>query len=167
MRLWWDSLQRRERWLLGGGAAVALALLLYGLAWLPFQNELARLRQAVSAQHADLAWMRQAAAEIRRLKASGSSTSERSSVGNDGRSLLTLVDQTAKTAGLDRTLRRIEPEGDNRVQLRLEQVSFDRLITWLIQLEGGHGIETANAVIDRRANRGLVNARLILQRTSR
>lgn len=45
----------------------------------------------------------------------------------DGRSLLTLVDQTARAAGLGAALKRVTPQGENRLGVQFDAVEFDQL----------------------------------------
>lgn len=156
MKAWWESLASRERALLSGSAAVVLALLGYLLAWEPFQASHRRLQNNVAAQRADLVWMRQAAQEIQRL--SGAAPRN-----NDGRSLLTLVDQTARAAGLGAALKQITPQGDDKLSARLDAVEFDKLLPWLGVLEREHPIVLIHLSVDRTETTGLVNARVILQ----
>lgn len=161
MKVWWNQLSNRERWLVGGGSALTLLLIVYALIWQPFQKELGRLRQTVAEQRADLAWMRQAAIEAKRLE--NVQPGPKSQFPEDiRRSLLIVVDQSARAAGLGTAVKRVEPQGDDRVRVWLEQASFDQLIGWLDTLRQDQGIQTANAVIDRQAD-GRVDARLILQ----
>ncbi len=156
MKAWWESLATRERALISGGALVALAVLGYGLAWEPFQSSHRRLQQSVAEQRADLAWMQQAAQEIQRL-------SSAAPLENDGRSLLTLVDQTARTAGLGAALKQITPQGDDKLSARLDRVEFDQLLDWLGALERQYPVVLINLSVDRTETTGLVNARVILQ----
>ncbi len=156
MKAWWTSLGDRERALISGGAVMALAVLGYVLAWEPFQSSHRRLQQSVAEQRAELAWMRQAAQEIQRLSGAAQPRS-------DGRSLLTLVDQTARTAGLGAALKQITPQGDDKLSARLDAVEFDKLLPWLGVLEREHPITLINLSVDRTETPGLVNARVILQ----
>ena len=158
MTAWWESLSRRERLLTAGGAALALVLLLYALAWQPFQTSHRRLRQNVAEQRAELAAMRQIAGEIKRL--GGAGVPAASPV--DGRSLLTLVDQTARTAGLGPALKRVTPQGENRLGVQFDAVEFDQLIPWLGQLERDHRVAIVNLSVDR-VVAGRVNVRAIVQ----
>lgn len=164
MKAWWNQLSNRERWLVGGGSVLTLVLILYALIWQPFQKELGRLRQTVTEQRADLAWMRQAAIEAKRLEKVQAGPKSQLPEGIR-RSLLIVVDQTARAAGLGTAVKRVEPQGEDRVRVWLEQVSFDQLIGWLDTLRRDQGIQTANAVMDRQAS-GKVDARLILQESS-
>ena len=160
MRDWWNRLSARERWFLGGGGIVLAVALIYVVAWRPWRINVARLQQQVAAQRADLAWMRSAAQEIKRLEVAAVTQGPDR---NRERSLSTLIDQTAKAAGLGTALKRVEPQGDAGLRVRLEQVSFDRMLLWLSELEREYGIEIDNAVIDRQVEDGRVNARLVLQ----
>lgn len=157
MKAWWETLSRREHLMVTGGAALTLALLLYVLAWQPFQASHRRLRQSVAEQRAELAAMRKMAEEIRRLGEAGSAPSP-----VNGRSLLTLVDQTARAAGLGAALKRVSPQGENRFGIQFDAVEFDKLLPWLGKLEREHRIVIINLSVDRAAA-GRVNARLIVQ----
>ena len=160
MRDWWNRLNVRERWVLSGGGLALAVLLVYALAWRPWRVDVERLQQQIAAQRTDLAWMRAAAQEVKRLDAAAVTQAPNR---NRERSLSTLIDQTAKAAGLGAALKRVEPQGDAGLRVRLEQVSFDKMLLWLGELEREYGIEIDNAVIDRQADDGLVNARLVLQ----
>lgn len=160
MKAWWDNLSQRERWLLGGGVVALLVFLFYLQVWEPFQTSNRLLRQSVAEQRADLAWMRQAALEVKRLNAAGDSGGR--AVGG-GQSLLTVVDQTARAAGLSAALKRINPQGGDKLNAQLEQVEFDAFINWVGALEREHRITIVNMAVDRTDTAGLVNARVILQ----
>ena len=164
MKGWWNNLSERERWIGGGGGALVLLLLVYALLWHPFRTSLLNLRQTVASQRQDFAWMQQAAAEVKRLSASPTAATARQS---NPQSLLTLVDQTARTAGLGTVMKRIEPQGEDKLRVQFEQVDFDQLVRWLGSLEQEHGVTSASVTIDRQSEAGRVDARLVLQgRTS-
>jgi general secretion pathway protein M len=158
VKAWWESLSNRERLLVAGGAALTLALLIYTLAWQPFQASSRRLRQSVIEQRAELTLVRQMAEEVKRLGDPGSQPPP-----VDGRSLLTLVDQTARTAGLGAALKRVTPQGADRLSVQFDAVEFDKLVPWLGALERDHRIAIINLSVDRAAAAGTVNARLVVQ----
>ena len=159
MKTWWEHFGVREQWLIGGGTVLALCILGYVLIWEPFQSSHRRLQQRVAEQRADLAWMRQAAQEIQRLSNSAGAAQPQA----DGRSLLTRVDQTARTAGLGAALKQITPQGDDKLNARLDAVEFDKLLAWLGALEREHRIMLINLSVDRTETPGRVNARVLLQ----
>lgn len=160
MRAWWETLSARERLLVIGGLGLTLALLGYVLVWEPFRTSHRQLQQRVAEQRADLIWMRQAAREVKRLSGNAGTSPTR-----DGRSLLTLVDQTARAAGLASALKRVAPQGEDKLSAQLDGVEFDKLIPWLGTLEHDHRIAIVNLSIDRANGTGLVNARVILRET--
>ena len=160
MKNWWNSVSEREHWLVGGGTVLAAMLLIYALLWQPFHKQLQGLRQAVAAQRQELAWMRQAAVEVKRLSAAESSPMPRR---GEQQSLLTLVDQTARTAGLGAAIKRIEPQGNDKLRVQFEQVSFDQLIRWLGSMEQEYRVTLVNATVDRQLETGRIDVRLVLQ----
>ncbi|RMD78270.1 MAG: type II secretion system protein M [Gammaproteobacteria bacterium] len=155
---WWRGLAPRERLAVGLGGAAAALLLLYGLAWAPLQDRLAELRRRVAAQEEELAWMRQAAAEARRLRAAAPRAAAKGS-------LLALVDRTARAAGLGAALARVQPEGEGRVRVRLQDAPFDALARWLGELAAA-GLQVEELAVEReaRGRPGRVQARLRLAR---
>lgn len=159
MKAWWSGLQVNERRMLIAGAVVLLLVLPYFGVWLPLQDDIAALEEQVREQQAVKRWMQQAAAEVKQLSAgSGSVVRPR-----DGRSLLAVVDQTAKRSGLGPGLKRLEPEGQAAVRVWLEQVAFDDMVAWLTGLEQQNGLVVATITIDRQDLPGQVNARITLE----
>ncbi len=159
MKAWWENLGARERGLIVVGTVLVMMLLSYVLAWEPLRNSDRRLRQSVAERRADLAWMRQAAEEIKRLGGAGAARPVA-----DNRSLLTLVDQTARAAGLGAALKRVAPQGDDKLSAQLDGAEFDKLIPWLSALERDQAIAIISLNVDRTDAPALVNARIVLGR---
>lgn len=156
MKHYWANLQPRERHtLLGGGVALAL-ILVYALVIDPFQQELLRLQQSVDSQEEALAWMRQASTEVKRLRGSSPAAGRVS-----GQSLMSLVDSSARSAGLSGTIKQIKPEG-HAVKVRLEEVGFDDMLRWLEQLSARQGVSVSGLVMERLPQPGRVNASVTL-----
>lgn len=161
MKAWWENLGARERGLIVVGTVLVMMLLSYVLAWEPLRNSDRRLRQSVAERRADLAWMRQAAEEIKRLGGAGAARPVA-----DNRSLLTLVDQTARATGLGAALKRVAPQGDDKLSAQLDGAEFDKLIPWLSALERDQAIAIISLNVDRTDAPALVNARIVLGRRS-
>lgn len=161
MKAWWENLGARERGLIVVGTVLVMMLLSYVLAWEPLRNSDRRLRQSVAERRADLAWMRQAAEEIKRLGGAGAARPVA-----DNRSLLTLVDQTARATGLGAALKRVAPQGDDKLSAQLDGAEFDKLIPWLSGLERDQAIAIISLNVDRTDAPALVNARIVLGRRS-
>lgn len=161
MMTWWNNLSLRERWMIGGGTGLVAVLLLYALVWHPLQRNLTALHQSVGELRSDVAWMQQAVGDVKRLTNAAETNTQAVSARDE--SLLVFVDRTARSAGLGPAVKRVEPQGINQLQIRLEQVSFDQMIRWLGNLQQQHDIALINAVIDRQTESGRVDARLVLQ----
>ena len=76
---WFNSLPRREQWLLFCAAGLVLVLLLVQGLWRPLARENARLDARNQESVETLAWMLSSADEVIELRASGAGTSSRSS----------------------------------------------------------------------------------------
>ena len=157
MKDWFAGLERRERMLVAGGGVVLLVLLLYMMIWEPIAGSYRALQDGVAEQKQTLVWMQQAAAELQLLQRSGSGTAR----GLGGRSLLSVVDQSARSGGLGPAIKRIEPEGGKGVKVWLEGVAFDPMILWLGKITRTYQIETSIITIEPQGG-GRVNARLTL-----
>ncbi|HHJ80843.1 MAG TPA: type II secretion system protein M [Candidatus Tenderia electrophaga] len=159
MKQWWAGLQASERRILILGGIVLGLILPYFMVWQPMQENVAVLQKQVQEQRAVKRWMSQSAAEVKQLsRGSGNAVRPR-----DGRSLLAVVDQTAKRSGLGAGLKRLEPDGQVAVKVWLEQVSFDDMLRWLTRLEQKNGLAVATITIDRQDVAGRVNARMTLE----
>lgn len=158
LRTWFEALQPRERWLVLLGAGALLLLVLYLLLWEPLFERHGQLKATVAEQQETLAWMQQASARIRALQRSAPGGAAR---GLGGRSLLSVVDQSARSAGLGGSIKRIEPDSNKGVKVWLEGASFDQMILWLGNLTRQYQIETTTVTIEPQGA-GRINARLSL-----
>ncbi|HED18893.1 MAG TPA: type II secretion system protein M [Gammaproteobacteria bacterium] len=158
MKAWFAGLEPRERQLVSGGAAVLLLLLLYTMIWDPMVGSYRDLKKDVAEQAQTLAWMQQTAGQIKALQRSSGGGGAQ---GLGGRSLLSVVDQSARTGGLGNSIKRIEPDGGKGVKIWLEGVAFDPMILWLGKLTRTYQIETSLITIEPQGG-GRVNARLTL-----
>lgn len=155
-QLWSDLAPRDQRILFAGGLFLLLVLVWIGL-WEPLRTARDAARVRVTASSSDLATMRAIAPRLREL--GGSATTPA-----DTRSLLVLVDATARESVVGDALLRVEPVAGDQVRVYFEGVGFDALVEWLEQLQARHGIGIAELGINRAAGVGRVDARLLLQR---
>ncbi len=157
MKRYWQNLQARERRTLLAGAIGLGLLLLYALVWDPYRSHILRLEEDVAEQRATLAWMRQAAVEVKTLRGSTFRPV------TDGSSLLATTDRTARNRGLSDALKRVQPDGQRSVRVWLENASFDDVMRWLDTLMKSHGVTISTLVVDPGESPGRVDARLVLE----
>jgi type II secretory pathway component PulM len=60
-------------------------------------------------------------------------------------------------------LKRVDAEGAGAVRVQIEGASFTALIAWLVELQEQTGLRAESATLERHANPGTVNARLLLR----
>jgi general secretion pathway protein M len=160
MMEWWLSKTQREQLMLITAGAAMLVFLLYLLAWQPFTEAIEQNHQRVISKQATLQWMEENLGEVQRLRRQQNSGGAAAT----NEALLTLVDRTSKQNQLRQQIQRIKPQGENSVQLWVEQAPFDTLMKWLGELSERYGILIDTLNIDRQNDPGVVNARLVLQR---
>lgn len=159
MGAWWKQLAAQDRRVLVIGAVVVFAFLIWSFVWHPLALKQAQLAEQLDNARRDLAYVRVAEAEVERMRNAG----VQSRADRQGKSLLALVDASARGAGLDSLLKRLEPIGPNSVRASFEFVSFDSLIAWIEQLARDYGVQITDFSADRVDATGLVNARLTLE----
>lgn len=152
------NLNSSERRTLIIGAVALSVLALYLIVWQPVFNSTEKLRQQLVAEQETLSWMGMAAQEIKTLQGDNSAV-----INRGDRSLLSIVDQTARGSNLASALKRVEPKGQNEVRVRLEQASFNDVARWLLQLRKKQGISISTITIDRQDASGMANINLMLQ----
>jgi general secretion pathway protein M len=158
MKAWLASLDPRERLMVYAAAGVLAVLLFYVVLLHPFYSSYDKLRDGVEQRRATLQWMQETAVKVRQLKGANPAAQ-----GMAGRSLLSVTDGSARTAGLGDALKRVEPDGSNGVRVWLEGAPFDSVIGWLRVMSSSYGVDVDSASIERTATAGRVNARLSLQ----
>lgn len=156
---WYLQLAPRERVLTALGAAAVLATLLFLALWEPLAKAHLNNAEALDAARAIASRLETAAATVKKAHQGG-----RGAALNRNLSLLSAVDQAAKSGTLGAAPSRLQPEGDREVKVWLDDVAFDRLLRWLNELETRYGVVAQSAEIERESGPGLVNARLSLVR---
>jgi general secretion pathway protein M len=155
---WWQGREPRERRTLAIGAVVVAAMLVWALLWKPLQDSRAALVEGNARLAADLAGMRAAAVRLQ-----GGAAPTDAARARAGQSLLALADAGIREIGLGGSLKRIEPDGERRVRLRLEAVPFDPLAAWLQRLDSDHGIVVSELAANATEYVGQVDVQLVLE----
>ena len=151
MRAWFNNLQPRERWILIAGAVVTVIIALWAGVLLPLRSQSTALQAAVESKQRlllDLARLGAAPA----VRAPGTSAD----------TLVVLVDRTAQANGLRIT--RSRPNGPSGVDVTLQAVPFDVLMTWLMTLHGTYSVDVESAQLSTARQQGLVNGQVSLHR---
>ncbi len=161
MKDWWETLQLRERYMVFAAAVLVSLAILYFAIWSPITSSRDNKQTRVEAKRETVTWMMQKKQEVEHLKRINPNMFNRT---NDNRSLLAVVDTGAKQMGIRPAITRIEPKGEDSVQLWLENIAFDYLIVLLGELERRNNIEVANAAFNRSEQIGKVSGKVTLIR---
>ena len=161
MKEWFDNLDPRERRILIIGAVTLLVVLLYLLAWEPLIKNTATLEKSNRENQELLLWMEQSAEEAKQLQAKLQASGPSGST--QGQSLLGTIDRTAKIGNLGKSVKRVQPDGQSKARVWLENASFNDTVKWLESLQRQQGIHIVTSVIEKQEEPGLVNVRLVLE----
>ncbi len=146
------ALNERERRIVAGGAVIAVLVLLYAL--FSLDRGVARAQTRLAHKQQELAWMQSVAPQPEAAgPVSAAPTSQRS--------LIVIVDQSAREVGLG--IPNSEPSPQGGLNVRLEKAPFDSLIGWLARLSQQNRIRVESATIDSAGAPGLVNAAIVLR----
>jgi len=151
----WKKLTGRERRVLVGGGVLLAVIIGYLAVWGPLAQRHGLLQNRVAQQRQLLAWMHDAAQQVRQLREQ-SGTGMREPLQG---SLLGTVDKSAKGAGLGPAVSRMEPQGDQAVRVTLEEAVFDQAIAWIGELQGRYGVHVVQLGLEK-GDAGKVNMRV-------
>jgi general secretion pathway protein M len=151
----WKALGARERRMASALAASLGVALFYLLVWSPVENGVARARTRLASVQAQLARVQEQAAVVASVRAAPRVAPPANPVA--------AVGEAAERHGLREQLKRVEAEGTRAVRVQIEGASFAALMAWLVELQEQAGLRAENATLERQANPGTVNARLLLR----
>ena len=148
------ALEQRERLLLHVAGSVVLVALLYVAAFSPAYDFHQAALERYAEQQYRLDWMRSHEREAR-LRAD-----DESSPSTQGRSLLTLIDATAREANI--RLTRYRPESDGSVNVVIQDQRFDDVLRWTGLLVA-ENLRISQVSMDGASEEGVVNARVSIR----
>ena len=155
---WFKAQSPRDQRLAAGAAVILFIILIFGI-FVPLDTSVSRAHTRVQRKQADLAWMRSVAPQ---LAAAGSAVAAPASQ----RSLIVVIDTSARESGLGSALNSSEPSGPGALRVRLDKAPFDTLVQWLGRLSQQNGIHVESASIDAAGPPGMANAGIVLRTAS-
>lgn len=161
LQRWLDSLQPRERQTVVGGGISLAVILFYLLLWDPVMSARDELRQGVDTQRQELIWMKTSAQEIRQLQSGGGAIP--ANIANQSPS--TLVTMSAQSNGMQEFIGKMDSTS-NGVEVTLNNADFNRVMSWLSDLQNRYALQPKKIVIEPQADPGTVNARISIEKNS-
>ncbi len=150
----WTARSPRERAVLAAIGALAVALLLFSLVWLPLERNRTRIAVQLPQLRASVAEMRAQAAEVTALRASPAREA------GSTPALATLVASGALVQGLPGA--RLAALDGKRLKLALDDASWTSLVEWLSAAQSLHGLTVEEATVEALAAAGRVKAEFVL-----
>ena len=151
----WKALGARDRRVASVLAGFLGAALFYLLVWSPVESGLAKARSRLASVQAQLARVQEQAARVAGVRAAPRVAPPANPAA--------AAAQAAERQGLREQLKRVEAEGANAVRVQIEDAPFQALLSWLVELQQKFGLRAESATLDRGANPGTVNGRLLLR----
>jgi general secretion pathway protein M len=159
MYSFFKQLNSRERYSLIVGGSVLFLFLAYILLWQPWQNQVQEMQLRVGAQIEELAWMQQAAKEVKQLRTSSAS----STVNRLTASLFSIIDSSMAQTSLAKTNKRIEPNTEQEIKISFEQANFSDLVQWIAGLQQQHRLQVQVLTLEKLAGNDSVKIQLTLR----
>lgn len=152
-----DDLDSREKFLAAGGGIALIILLFVFLLLMPAYEKATTLRKEIELNQEDVSWMQNASTQLKNK----SGTSNFSGI---NRSLLALLDEQFKTAGLAGSVKSIQPDGKNKAKVRLENCAFDSLVTLIGKLENDNNVAVLRTNLKNADTSGRINGSISFSR---
>lgn len=159
---WWQTLNLREQRLVSLAGLVVLAGVIFVLILEPLAKEQQTLDKRLQAESAALARIEHYAEEAEKIRARIEQGQSREI--NRSQSLLSVLNKTASSHGLQNKVKRIVPNGQDRASVVFDAVVFDDFTDWIIDLQTGYGVIVDRITVDREKDQGIVRANVNLKR---
>ncbi len=158
---WLDTLNKRERTIVIGGAICFILIMFYLLLWEPITSRYQQQQQQLTSQRQLLQWMKDAASDIQEINAVGGNFAARFS----NQSISSLADRSANTSGVKPYINKIE-QSKTGVKVTLKNASFDNIIKWLADLSNKYNIQATKIKVEKSEISGAVDADITLERNT-
>jgi general secretion pathway protein M len=154
MKEWWISLTLRDKRIAILGGVVVIIASLYAVVLQPLMNANKTLREEVQQNKALLVWMQKANDQLQQL--------QKKPIHTNNHSLLSRVQNELNKTPLMNQLKDLKQSEYGSVQLHFQTVSFDELMTWLINIEHEQKLVVSQIHIDSMETPGVVSGEMVL-----
>ncbi|TWX73032.1 type II secretion system protein GspM [Colwellia sp. C1TZA3] len=148
MKAWWQQLNSREQRLVTVMSVLMSIFILYGLIWQPLTENINKTTLKLERQQALLTWVAENSQRYQQAK--------RNARGSSGASLSSIVNRTSRANNI--TITRMQPQGVD-LQVWIDEISFNQLLTWLEQLAINDGLQVKNIDLSTADQQGVVRVR--------
>lgn len=158
MKHWFEQLGSRERWIVIAGGLLTLLVLYWALVLDPLSAARTNADRQLMKANSELGKIQQISTRVNEIRTTQGGRKRVSG------SLLGIVDRSIRSAGMRDEVKRLTPDGSNRVRLWFDSVRFDNLITLFADLQEQAGISVDQLSVSRLQDAGYVRASVTLLR---
>ena len=155
----WNNLTLREKQTVVLGALVVGILIIYLALLSPLNNKVNNMREQIRHDQELLGWMQQTDKQIQAL----AKTSQPAPTAHATGSLLSIVQKQINRTPLVSSLKQLHQGENDSVQMSFQQVDFDQLMAWLIQLSQQQGLIVSQMSVTPSTSPGIVATDLVLK----
>jgi type II secretory pathway component PulM len=151
----WEGLESLEQSILRYSAVIVGVLLFYLLIIDPINSGRDKAEDRLRSAQEAFSVAQQQAYDLKAAEANPATA--------ESGSFLTQVESSAEQQGLRSALKRLQPSGNDQIQVSLEGASYSQLLQWLSSLHQ-QGIRAQRVDIQRERQSDLLDAQLLLAR---
>ncbi|MCP3662582.1 MAG: type II secretion system protein M [Gammaproteobacteria bacterium] len=157
MKKWLANQSPRERRFVLTGGALLLGVMIYVMVIEPLSEAIEATSEGVVSQQKLLSELQQITAEYKSQKKAAPQSKQVTK-----QSLLAVIDQSAEKEGVKPAIKRLTPDGQTKVRVRLEGAKFDNLMSWLNHLSATYSIQANRVTLRGVGTEGIVNGNVEL-----
>jgi len=160
MNDWFMNLSSSDRRILTLGAVLIIPLLSYQFIISPLEDKIETKSKILLVKQKSVEDLLDIVTEYNRL----GGAQVRVKVKRNKSSLLSIIDVSSAKAKIKKNIKRINPDGKNKVRIQFENASFDAISLWLSQLVKKEQISVDSANFRQADKPGLVSGKILLKR---
>lgn len=163
MKNWWQNLALREKQAVLLGGLLLILLIFYSFIWLPLSNSADNLRNKIHHNQELLLWMQDTDEKMQAIEHNLKQPSQTRLAS----SLLSLVQHELQKSPINNAVSQLRQAENNAVQMHVEKVSFDELITWLTTMWQNFGLLVTEINVMLSGQVGMVQGEITLNELPR
>lgn len=152
-----EMLPSRDRMALKVLAITLVLLILFFAVWQPALAYMKDQESMLDQRVALLKLVRENSAVLAAMSKAGGNAQQPTL---SSQQLVSSVTNMAQRQGV--ALKRFEPSGENELKVWVDDVAFDKVVTWLAELKARLGVRVEQISVEKQEQPGLVSARLTL-----
>ena len=156
MKLSLHHLSLREKIVLTFGSCLVLVAAVYFWVWSPLSSSVEEIKSQIASQQELYVWLSRAKQRLQQYSDVRPAAAQ--AVGN----IMVATERSLAEVDLAKFLKQVWQPEENQVTIVLQNVAFDKLVTWLQQLTQQYQINIMQLQVKRTSDLGIVNAQVTL-----